>query len=309
MAMPLNPFCHLCNCVVPEGATYAQKYGWSYVQCSGCGLVLLHPVPDEATLRAYYNDGYEVDFDRYTKNLRRGSESILGDLKKQFPGRGRLLEVGCSYGGFLAEARRDGWEVTGVELSETASRYARDQLSLRVFTGSLHDQLRQLGEPYEAVALFHVIEHVPDPVQLLEQCRKLIRPGGLLVLKTPNVASLIARLTKATWQWVSPPAHLYLYSPKTLALLLEKAGYQPIAYRSAQGDANNNLFAIMSSVVKWSFLRSSGQPKSQLRKSLPVRIVERTCEFIYYPFGLSIDPWLESRLWQPELYAVASNAS
>jgi SAM-dependent methyltransferase len=266
-------------------------------------------VPDEATLRSYYNGEYEVDFERYAKNIRQGAESILRDLKKQFPNRGRLLEVGCSYGGFLAEARRDGWEVAGVELSETAACYARDKLNLRVFTGSLHDQLQQLEAPYEVVALFHVIEHVPDPVQLLEQCRKLIRPGGLLVLKTPNVASLIARITKATWQWVSPPAHLYLYSPKTLALLLEKAGYQPITFRSAQGDANNNLFAIMSSVAKRSILWSSGQPKSQLRKSLPVRIVERTCESVYYPFGLLIDPWLERRLWQPELYAVASNAS
>jgi 2-polyprenyl-3-methyl-5-hydroxy-6-metoxy-1,4-benzoquinol methylase len=307
--MSPDPFCQLCDRTILEGEIYAQKDGWSYLRCPGCGLVLLHPIPDEATLRVFYNDGYEVDFERYAKNIRQGAESILRDLKKQFPNRGRLLEVGCSYGGFLAEARRDGWEVAGVELSETAACYARDKLNLRVFTGSLHDQLPQLGEPYEAVALFHVIEHVPDPVQLLEQCRKLIRPGGLLVLKTPNVASLIARLTKATWQWVSPPAHLYLYSPKTLALLLEKAGYQPIAYRSAQGDANNNLFAIMSSVAKRSILRSSGQPTSQLRKSLPVRIVERTCEFIYYPFGLSIDPWLESRLWQPELYAVASNAS
>lgn len=303
-----NPFCHLCNRMVSGGETYVQKDGWSYLQCPGCGLVLLHPVPDEATLRSYYNDDYEVDFDRYIKNIRRGSESVLDDLKKQFPRYGRLLEVGCSYGGFLAEAKRDGWEVTGVELNETAARYARDKLNLRVFTGSLQDQLQQLGEPYEAVALFHVIEHVPDPVQFLELCRKLSKPGGLLVLKTPNVASLIARVTRASWQWVSPPAHLCLYSPKTLALLLERAGYQPIAYRSAQGDANNNLFAIMSGVAKRAFFRSSRHSLPQLRKTLPVRIVERSCEFVYYPFRLSLDPWLESRLRQPELYAVASNA-
>ena len=260
------------------------------------------------TLRSYYNDAYEVDFDKYAENIRRGSERILGDLNNQFPTRGRLLEVGCSYGGFLAEARRDGWEVTGVELSETAARYARDQLNLRVFSGSLHDQLKQLQEPYEAVALFHVIEHVPDPAQLLELCRKLIKPRGLLVLKTPNVASLIARLTGASWQWVYPPAHLYLYSPKTLALLLEKAGYQPIVFRSAQGDANNNLFAMVSSVAKKVLSRSSTETLSHIRKTLLVRIVEGTCEFVYYPLRLSIDPWLGGKLQQPELYAVASNA-
>jgi 2-polyprenyl-3-methyl-5-hydroxy-6-metoxy-1,4-benzoquinol methylase len=267
-------------------------------------------VPDEATLRSYYNDTYEVDFDRYAKNLKRGSGSILDDLKRHFPERGRLLEVGCSYGGFLAEAQRDGWDVTGVELSEASARYSRETLGLRVFTGNLRDQLPHLGEPYEIVTLFHVIEHAADPTELLQLCRKLIKPKGLLILKTPNVASFIARLTGAAWQWVTPPAHVYLYSPKTLESLLKKSGYQPLFFRSEQGDANNNLFAIVSSVAKRMLPRSSREPLShlRLRKSLRVRVVEKTCECIYYPFRISIDPWLSASLRQPELYAVARSS-
>ena len=122
--MPSTRSVICANARSPSGRRiFAHKDGWRYLQCPGCGLILLHPVPDEATLRSYYNDSYEVDFDRYAKNLKRGSGSILGDLKRHFPGRGRLLEVGCSYGGFLAEAQRDGWDVTGVELSEASARY------------------------------------------------------------------------------------------------------------------------------------------------------------------------------------------
>lgn len=307
--MSSQPFCHLCSRVIPEGAVYIQKGQWSYLQCPDCRLVFLNPIPDEATLSSYYNVAYEVDFERYTENIRRGSARVLGDLKRGFPERGRLLEVGSSYGGFLAEARRDGWDVTGIELDERATRYAREQFGLRVFLGTLHDHLERLQGPYEVVAMFHVIEHVPAPVQLLQICRKLLKPGGLLILKTPNVESLVAKLTGASWQWIYPPAHIHLYSPTTLATLLVKAGYQPVLFRSAQGDANNNLFATISSVAKQVLSRSSNESLAHLRKSLGVRIVEGVCECIYYPFQLLIDPWLENRLWQPELYAVASNAT
>jgi 2-polyprenyl-3-methyl-5-hydroxy-6-metoxy-1,4-benzoquinol methylase len=308
-AMTSRPFCHLCDRLVPEGQVYARKNEWSYLRCPSCGLILLHPVPNEPTLRSFYNDNYQVDFKDYIKNVRRSSRSALDDLRKQFPGRGKLLEIGCSYGGFLSEARRDGWQVTGVELSENAAGYAREQQGLRVFSGSFHNKLGLVGERYEAVVLFHVIEHMSDPIQFLKDCRRAMKPGGLLVLKTPNAASLVARLAGSFWQWVSPPAHLYLYSPKTLQSLLKKTGYQPVAFRSAQGDANNNLFAVLSSVAKRAFFPQSAQSLYRLRRSLPVRVVEAASEFAYSPFRILIDPWLDAMLRQPELYALALNGT
>jgi hypothetical protein len=178
---------------------------------------------------------------------------------------------------------------------------------LRVLSGSVQDHVQQLGEPYQAVALFHVIEHVPNPVQLLEMCRRLIKPKGLLALKTPNVASFIAKLTGSSWHWVSPPAHLYLYSPKTLRLLLEKSGYQPLTLQSTQGDAHNNLFAIASGIARQALSRSNTESLSHVRQTLPVKIVEAACEVIYYPARLLVDPWLAAKLYQPELYALAMN--
>ena len=305
--MSSHPFCHLCDRMVPIGARYAQRGAWSYLRCPVCGLVLLHPVPDDRVLHQYYNDSYEVDFNSYFKGVQRRSRTILDELAKRFPNRGRLLEVGCSYGGFLAEARREGWDVTGIELSQTAANHARERLGLRVLSGSLPDQLQQLGEQYEVLALFHVIEHVPNPILLLESCRKLIKPGGLLVLKTPNVASAIAKVTGASWHWVSPPAHLYLYSPATLSKLLTKSGYQALTLQSAQGDAHNNLFAIASGIGRRAFFRSNSESLVHVRRTLSVRIVEAACEVLYYPFRIAIDPWLGAKLRQPELYAVAMN--
>jgi 2-polyprenyl-3-methyl-5-hydroxy-6-metoxy-1,4-benzoquinol methylase len=299
-------FCLLCDRPVSIQDKYAQRGRWSYFRCPSCGLVFLHPAPDDKALQDFYNNSYEVEFHSYFKAVRRRSKITLDGLETHFPQHGRLLEVGCSYGGFLAEARTRGWDVTGVELSETAVEHARS-LGLRVFSGSLPDQIPDLGEPYDVLVMFHVIEHIPDPLALLESCRKLIKPGGLLILKTPNVESSIAKITGSSWHWISPPAHLYLYSPATLKKLLTKAGYCAITLNSSRGDAHNNLFAIASGITRKAFFQSNTQSFAQVRRTLPMRFVEMVCEIVYYPFRILMDPWLGVTLRQPELYAVATN--
>jgi 2-polyprenyl-3-methyl-5-hydroxy-6-metoxy-1,4-benzoquinol methylase len=268
---------------------------------------MLHPPPTERELEQYYNNSYEVDFGSYFQGVARRASITLDELARCYPKPGRLLEVGCSYGGFLDQARRCGWDVTGIELSQKAAEYATRELELPVFSSSLQDQIRRLEEPYDVVVMFHVIEHVAEPLALLESCRKLIKPGGLLILKTPNVASSIAKFTGALWHWVSPPAHLYLYSPQTIGKLLHRSGFRLTKLRTSQGDAHNNLFALASGMGRKLFFRSNADSLVQLRRSTPMKIVESACNVLYYPFRLLLDPWLGATLRQPELYAVAVN--
>ena len=304
---PLLPFCPVCEDFIPCEKACLKNNGWSYYRCQKCGLIMLHPLPDEAVLRSFYNDEYKVDFKHYVKRVRRASRVALKDLGERFPNRGSLLEIGCSYGGFLAEARHEGWHVTGVELSSTAAAYAREHHQLRVFSGDLRAAFSQLERRYDAIVLFHVIEHLPEPTQFLLECRKLLQPKGLLVLKTPNASSLIAKVAGSFWQWVSPPAHLFLYCPKTIGSLLQKCGYEPAVFRSAQGDANNNFFAALSSVAKRVVFRDRHQALPALRRSLPVRVTEVICELGYLPCRMLLDPWLDRKLRQPELYVLAVN--
>ena len=194
----------------------------------------------------------------------------------------------------------------GIELSEVAARYARDRMGLQVVAGELSSQFSQSVKPFDVVVLFHVIEHVPDPIGFLELCRRITRPNGRLILKTPNVASLVARLTGAGWHWLCPPAHLWLYSPPTLERLLKRVGYQPRYLRSTRGDAHNNLFAILSGAARHGLSQAQTQSLLAHRRSLPVRMIEGLTEFLYYPLRLTVDPWLATKMWQPELYAVAS---
>ena len=137
--------------------------------------------------------------------------------------RGRLLDVGCGNGRFLAQMRKLGWEVVGVEPDPEAVRIAKERFGLEVFQGTLEEA----GFPdnsFDAITMNHVIEHVPDPIRLLAECRRVLKPGGKLVVVTPNIWSLGRRLFGEHWRGWEVPRHLFLFSPKSLRTCAERAG-------------------------------------------------------------------------------------
>lgn len=144
--------------------------------------------------------------------------------------RGRLLDIGCGNGTFLASMRERGWEVLGVEPDPEASRLARERYGLEVVTDTLEGAALPVSSA-DAITLNHVIEHVPDPVALLEECCRLLQPGGKLVAVTPNVESLGHRLFGARWPHLDPPRHLHLFSQRTLQACAEKAGLRTESLR------------------------------------------------------------------------------
>ncbi len=132
--------------------------------------------------------------------------------------RGRLLDVGCGNGAFLARMRDFGWEVRGVEPDARAADVARRHYGLSVFHGTL--EAFEPSESYDGITLNHVIEHVPNPIELLQTSERLLKPGGRLVIATPNVLSLGARVFGSSWRGLEVPRHLCLFSPKSLAHLV-----------------------------------------------------------------------------------------
>src|SRR5262245_54245693 len=121
---------HICYCL--------SVIGYNVFRCTVCGFQFVHPTPSPGELAHYYDQSYAVPFERYARNAARNAGRIA-DLERWQPGRGRLLEVGASYGHSLAAARARGWHVAGVELSPAAARYARQQLGLAVFAADLLD--------------------------------------------------------------------------------------------------------------------------------------------------------------------------
>ncbi|MDW8065788.1 MAG: class I SAM-dependent methyltransferase [Anaerolineae bacterium] len=186
------------------------------------------PLPEEAA-RFYQNLAYfagdeEIGYRSYaamhralTPHFRRR----LRALAQRLPGRGRLLDVGCADGYFLELARAEGWEVTGVEVSAPMAREVARQLRIPVVLSV--DPLPL--EAFDVVTLWEVLEHLPEPVRELRRLAARLRRGGILMLSTPNAAHWQAVLAPERWTGYRPPAHLVLFTPASLHLALEQAGF------------------------------------------------------------------------------------
>ncbi len=227
--------CLVCDAM---GARHIiTQNGHRVFRCATCGFQFVHPTPTPADLARYYDQGYAVPLERYSRNKPRNEGHIV-DLERWRPQRGRLLEIGASYGHSLAAARSRGWQVAGVELSPTAARYAREHFGLAVFTADLLDAPFAAG-CFDAAIMWHVLEHTHNPAAQLNQLLALLRPGGVLGLRVPNVASFGARLVGRSWVWMNPPAHLWYFSPTTLPRLLARAGFEILEVATLRGDGNN----------------------------------------------------------------------
>ena len=224
-------FCHADNFDVVIARGIDRRHGlpgeFRMVKCRQCNLVYLNPRPTAEALSAFYPEDYAPYvqrgfFGRMTRWLRR-REAIA--LRRFVAAGADVLEVGSAAGDLMVPLREAGFRVTGVEPSDHAATIARERHQLEVHTGTLADAPLD-GRSFDAVIMRNVIEHVPDPRGDLERAAALLRPGGVLVLRTDNVASLDARIFRSLWYGYDFPRHLTLFSPATLTTYVESAGLE-----------------------------------------------------------------------------------
>lgn len=206
----------------------------TFVRCRQCGLVYQNPRPSAQEMPSHYPPEYEVFQDGRQRTgfvLRYGMRK-RSRFVTRFKPRGRLLDVGCAGGNFLEWMQQiGGWEVSGVETGESAADQAR-QKGLNVTTGDLFSAA-YTGAYFDAVTLWDVIEHVPDPLALLREVHRILKPDGILVMRLPNIDSLDARWFGRYWAGLDAPRHLYVFGLRTLDQLLRQSGFAAVQ-RSTQ---------------------------------------------------------------------------
>ncbi len=229
--------CILCKHAQYEKMFRVERLGkrFAIVRCKNCGLVFQHPFPKN--INGLYDDAYfsghgfdaTVDYQKEIKTpgwRTQFNRLRLHYLEAKAPGK-KLLDVGCAFGFFLSVAKKQGWDVHGVELSPHAAKGAQRPLGKdRIHQGTLEDAPFKKNS-FDCITLFDVIEHVPDPMQTIASAYELLGKEGIVVIETANVDSLVAKIRKEHWTYFLL-GHLHYFSRKTLRQALTQAGFLDI---------------------------------------------------------------------------------
>ena len=204
----------------------SRRFVGTIRRCQSCGLGVL---PQDLGDLAHYVEGHDDRFAEQAAVRIRNAERFLQLLPPPETG-ATLLDVGCAYGFLLVAARNLGYEPRGVEISEAAAAYARGTYDLDVLTGSIEDT-RLAPESVDVVTLADVIEHLTAPAAVVDRIHGLLKPGGRLLILTPDLESLAARALGRHW-WALLDDHYFYFSRYTLPRFLARHGFAVESLRS-----------------------------------------------------------------------------
>ena len=270
---------------------------WSIDRCSNtaCGTLWLNPAPVPEDLgeayRGYFTHVAKTNprlsslkraylTTRYAENGARGIMDRLGAAvfalrfrrrmeaddqaahTRKPKGKAVFLDVGCGSGDAMWLLGELGWETIGVEFDAEAVAAARSR-GLTVHEGDLLDQKLETGL-FDAVQLSHVVEHLPDPVATLKECHRILKPGGVLIMLTPNAEGLTHSLFGTNWMALDPPRHLNIFTVASMRSLLGQAGFGRHEVTSSASGADR--IATMSLAIRGRGHAEGGENPSWLHK-------------------------------------------
>ena len=217
-------------------------------RCDKCGFVFLYPrmTPDEE--REFYDNKYRSNYENQ-KPEDLWKESVpearkrVARFQNLFTKNTRIMEIGCASGFFIYEVRPQVKSVTGVELTKAYVQYA---ISKGLDVRESLDEIS--AESCDLIFMFHVLEHIHDPIEFLKDVKKKLSPGGKLIIEVPNVNDILVSTYKIDkhldFYWEI--AHNYYFSKETLGRVLEKAGYQYEMYPLQRYDLSNHMYWMLT---------------------------------------------------------------
>ena len=236
--LEFTPTCPVCKCDQQHMFDYRSYY---YYRCPKCSHVTTYPTPDKKTIFEHYdrkfNEGNYQLLRDFSQEYRRIYDYYVQILDRQLSTRGlswaglKVLDVGCFTGEFLQLLKTHGADVYGLELQSRAVEIANRKLDGRVFQVDI-DRADFPQMSFDVISLLGVIEHVVDPIRLLLRAQELLRPGGLVLIQTPNSGSLLAHAMRGLWPPYAPVEHIHLFSKQSLTTALLQMGFTEILFEA-----------------------------------------------------------------------------
>lgn len=270
----LEPFIRATDYEKPSETLYSLQ------RCQDCELVFENPRPTLEELPEFYsNENYYSYIELEKKKTQKigllerlrhylfektlayyyGKKRNLGNALCAWVGKGRfgalpknvtigkILDIGCGDGVFLDVVKKFGWEPYGVEINADAAKRA-NEAGLKVHTGDL---LSAHYEPntFDLIRMWSVLEHTPNPNEVLKKIVEILKPGGVLVLQVPNIDSVAFKLFQSYWSGLDLPRHLVHYTPQTLRQSLIKAGFESVQINFASVGTSSASYKFKKEVL------------------------------------------------------------
>lgn len=240
--------CNICGC--EASSLLVEKAGYKVYRCSECGLAFTHPLP-ESIDEQYDVSYFELYRKRHAFRLKRADARLRRIELMMAPG--RLLDIGCSLGYFVEAANARGWQASGIDISEHAAKEACN-LGLDVRAATL-DRASFPDASFDCVTMWDVLEHVPDPTEHMLEVHRILAPGGLVAIGTPDLGHSAFSLKRERWRHLKPAEHIYYFRDSSIQRLLAKTGFSPVrpplfGGRSFPGSGGARLCALLTRIAQ-----------------------------------------------------------
>jgi len=220
---------------------------YKYVECKNCGVIFQNPRLSSDEMEKHYNlhkiyntkaAAKGVKKALYEFGLRKRADVIIRRIKS-----GRLLDIGCGTGSFIRYLRDNStFEVYGTEINEKTISELKEKHELDVRFGNLCE-INFSEDFFDAITLWDVIEHLPNPQRTLNEIKRILKPEGILVIRVPNGNSLDFKIFGKYWAGLDAPRHYYVFTRETLRRLLNEVGFE---INSHQKDIGSYLNFVLS---------------------------------------------------------------
>lgn len=218
------------GCLHGSGRVVLHRPEGFIARCDRCDLAHFHPGPqvEQETHQLQDLESYEVHMKSLGPGLDYHSTKLLHLLSRYFPPPGKLLEVGCATGRFLNDAHTAGYSVTGIEPAARHRELIPSHIASSVFLQKLED-VELPDDAFDVIVAIQLIEHLVDPTVFAEKLKRLLKPGGIAYVETPNFDCVSRRLRVPSWMNQNvAPGHRHLFNPRSMAAFCERIGLRVV---------------------------------------------------------------------------------
>lgn len=248
--------CRICN---SDNLEEVRRGGTKLTHCKMCNAYYLSEFPDAAKLQEYYSENYLLhsgsgnEIEDEHRRIFRITEQInlISQIKEFVPNNSNLLDIGCDKGFFLDEARRWGYNVSGVEPMQNASEYGR-KLGINIV-----NSMEMLEMKFNAVTMWHSLEHFPNPKQALQEISEKMNDNAYIFIRVPAFDSIWSKLLGSKWIWFQPENHYFHYTNHALGKLISESGFhlERITVQYANNRFTKRMNGLLNSFFAYAFNR------------------------------------------------------